>query len=1074
VQHGALWSSMGSSTFVGPPLPRSGPRFANLVTLSASAARPWAVLYFDTDSSEEVAPTLRNLQGKVSNLARISEMDQLLILNGCIVVSDAQLEELVQGPPKTVLVVPKAIQCAHSSSDWGICGSCGKGYCVACGSTEHLVHETHSPIAVHVMFQRAAKGHEAAASKSELMSKFLPLKAWEMTRYWNHVSDLKNKDREEWCSMATPWIAKCIRRFTPEVKTVLNIHPTKGLLADHITELSVALGKPENLEDPKYQRILRSCYDLELVPRKTSFTLFEELEQLLASNLSGHSYHRTLSLLVMRCDREKWLPSPESPDKTVFLLALKGNGKDLWSRCRIGEHPLDYFVDEALMRDLSVKVEAGQNRLIVVHGESGSGKTLGMIAIAVRHLACDIVIHVDLPTILVGEKTRDAFSKERETFNALSKQDQDDALVKMIVGGLEKLLLGAGLHLTGDGSKKVVLILDEVGSFPEYARRLCAANCEVEKKLAALLTVKSVRIVCGGTGADAQSLRGSNPNQYLLQQIRSPERGKLLDWLAKQPYEKCAMIHSWLSSPSKSRLVHECLAMLSNWRTGTYLITSLTQLPLDGHVERHPREIERCLREAMSEYRRTNGLCDLRVPEAIATLELALAFETLALQHPLEKEAEPEKESEEPPNPLRKLFTSLGVLADTWLPLQKPVVGKPRYAMSPALRLIAVQSFGLKGGIADTGSGLENELCRYFYILFQAAFLVSIIYPGSTILLRKDWIAIGNAASETASKAEPQFLHHGMQLEYDSVDNSISVKPDPKTVTEKITFKEDPHLLDALPLTRSGMSQTHAVPRSRCLALRFRKKLQPPNKERMGLATLEKERKILAELAKGCCANVARRIEMNFPAIHELMMESQKTDILIVKNGSMASFADLLIVNNLTKELWLVQCKSILTAKPQVAWAEELATMGHPNYAQENPDASQYREVLKQVLGVSKVRYFFCVLVAPTVKPDGSEEILGAGELARSFTQPIPPDVFVLSNAFGFQFTPMNLEYLNEDDPEAREWLSEEDLGFAEKLVANHFESLPREEKRDQSLAPAYSHHSPRRKRRLHRNVVYM
>jgi hypothetical protein len=83
--------------------------------------------------------------------------------------------------------------------------------------------------------------------------------------------------------------------------------------------------------------------------------------------------------------------------------------------------------------------------------------------------------------------------------------------------------------------------------------------------------------------------------------------------------------------------------------------------------------------------------------------------------------------------------------------------------------------------------------------------------------------------------------------------------------------------------------------------------------------------KILAELAKSCCANVAHRIEKDFPATRELMMESQNPDVLIVKNGSMASFADLLIVNNLT--------------------------MGHPNYTQQNPHASQYREVLLQVLG---------------------------------------------------------------------------------------------------------------------------
>jgi hypothetical protein len=199
-------------------------------------------------------------------------------------------------------------------------------------------------------------------------------------------------------------------------------------------------------------------------------------------------------------------------------------------------------------------------------------------------------------------------------------------------------------------------------------------------------------------------------------------------------------------------------------------------------------------------------------------------------------------------------------------------------------------------------------------------------------------------------------------------------------------------------------------------------------------------------MAKGRTVKVAEDIQKELPAVHELMEQSSKANILIVKNAPQTSFADLIIVNTSTKELWLIQCKSFPFDEIELDCAGELAQMGHPDYPQK-PEAGLYREALKQALGMTTVRYFLCVLVAPRLNPDTNEYTFPSAALARQFPQPLPRDVFVLSNAFGFQFTPMDLDYLTETGPVVRDWFAATDLQAASVLVGNGFQpTVPREQ----------------------------
>jgi hypothetical protein len=311
--------------------------------------------------------------------------------------------------------------------------------------------------------------------------------------------------------------------------------------------------------------------------------------------------------------------------------------------------------------------------------------------------------------------------------------------------------------------------------------------------------------------------------------------------------------------------------------------------------------------------------------------------------------------------------------------------------------------------------------------------------------LRKDWRKVarittdpgtpdaGALGDETTAEgdntaSDSDEPHYGMQLQYHAV--------------EEVTTHID---LDTLQLTKS-VKGNPARRRWRCSTLRFKKRLQPVLSHRIGEQTVARQRHLLQEMCEGRMSSVAARIQKEFPAIHELLRENEKTDVLIVKNAPRAAFADLLIVNNLTKELWLVQCKSFQTA-PNVDWVAELTKMGHPDFTQQNHDAAQYREALMQALGMTTVRHFFCVFAASKIgsnpakaaeAPKGDQEADGK----ENVFQPLPSDVFVLSNTFGFDFTPMALEYLNGDGAEAQELLEDEDLHLASALFKTDFESI--------------------------------
>jgi hypothetical protein len=80
-------------------------------------------------------------------------------------------------------------------------------------------------------------------------------------------------------------------------------------------------------------------------------------------------------------------------------------------------------------------------------------------------------------------------------------------------------------------------------------------------------------------------------------------------------------------------------------------------------------------------------------------------------------------------------------------------------------------------------------------------------------------------------------------------------------------------------------------------------------------------------------------------------------DFLVLKNAALASYADVICVNSLTRELWLIQCKYSAATSMHVSWDEELKKMGY-----ERPsEAADFNAMLLKRLGLKGERFFLCL-----------------------------------------------------------------------------------------------------------------
>ena len=145
------------------------------------------------------------------------------------------------------------------------------------------------------------------------------------------------------------------------------------------------------------------------------------------------------------------------------------------------------------------------DRVVFVHGESGSGKTV----CATRAANCLID-----PVV--------AFYIRCDAAEADWEKSERDAQARAYVKAKVAAALGCRPGVTCTTTTRVVIILDEMGQHPQLARGICAARAAIADEIRAYLMLegKPVNLVCVGTGVEGPDMApGSEPAYYVFHRI---------------------------------------------------------------------------------------------------------------------------------------------------------------------------------------------------------------------------------------------------------------------------------------------------------------------------------------------------------------------------------------------------------------------------------------------------------------------------------------------------------------------------------------------------------------------------
>lgn len=654
------------------------------------------------------------------------------------------------------------------------------------------------------------------------------------------------------------------------------------------------------------------------------------------------------------------------------------------------------FYDSSGMYDSLRGLQNDPKRMAIVHGESGSGKTMLMIGIAAQVFKADIVLRVHVGVVAPKELHDSDPNRDKKTI---------DAIVSGVLGELGKHELLPSAEIKDD-TTTVAVVLDEIGSYLVVLRALCATHETIASTLRDKLRVNKVTIICGGTGADARNDPGTEVEKYHL--IAAPDYCKesvdWREWLLKfldtpggeerlmLDHVHLKMILKWFAGNAKMAFVARSLS--SNWRYRALLLRGLVNLCRDEGLttlNAAPKAVELIFPLAMKEFRALNGLAKLcNGVRAAAALQKALAYTMLSLQELIDEG-----------HCDYGLVTRYGLVtqnSEVTISGGKiaPQVGVPRYVMSNALQQMASMALGLRGEIDTTGEAFEDATAHYFVNLFQSAYAK---WAGSSfdpveVALRRDWMTVDRRKA-VAKKAD-YFKPHRMQYVYPSATPNHGMTEELLALAGR---DRDPKLVNPL-----GCDRIELLPanidlndhRPLCTFTRLRTKLEPQPR-----------------------SNTFSRLYLTVsPAWKELAAEAEKTKILVIQNAPKASFADIIVVNNLTEEVWFVQCKCLTSTESSFDWKAEQAKLGYD--FGDNSNATRFASQIREHFGENvspcaiqkkafRVRYFFSI-AAPTV------EAALSYFPEKDIAELKKPNVHVLCTKFGFRFDPVDLDYLDNHD----------------------------------------------------------
>ena len=151
-------------------------------------------------------------------------------------------------------------------------------------------------------------------------------------------------------------------------------------------------------------------------------------------------------------------------------------------------------------------------RVVFVHGESGSGKTVCATCAANHTSGTVVTFYIRCP---VGDSD-----------SAVGKKDDRDAKARAFVKAKVEGALGRRPDTACTTTRRVVIILDEMGTNPQLARGICSTHAAIADEIRAYLMVEGspVNLVCVGTGVEGPDMApGSEPSHYVLHRITTSD-----------------------------------------------------------------------------------------------------------------------------------------------------------------------------------------------------------------------------------------------------------------------------------------------------------------------------------------------------------------------------------------------------------------------------------------------------------------------------------------------------------------------------------------------------------------------
>jgi hypothetical protein len=275
------------------------------------------------------------------------------------------------------------------------------------------------------------------------------------------------------------------------------------------------------------------------------------------------------------------------------------------------------------------KIDVTQ-RTLVLHGESGCGKTITAVSRAAGEgRACVYLV------------MKDRINGEFGTYDETTTVDRNADAFKLLDSELKRVLECTNFNnpscplsepRTGDAT--VVLVIDELGgndNHRQFVRALIALRARIRENVRNLFKCREVQLVLCGTGIETSTLQpGSHPREYELHNPTADLTWRGITQVFIQPEGSLtAVLVSAVEHPKslQSRMAHDLVS--NNGRAAALFLLQTQVLATRIKGQTQPQGcvdalVENCARQAAVEYKAKSGLEQLDASQHFTCVAAAL------------------------------------------------------------------------------------------------------------------------------------------------------------------------------------------------------------------------------------------------------------------------------------------------------------------------------------------------------------------------------------------------------------------------------------------------------------------